>query len=67
MAKISLRGNFAIASAVVPNQGSIGVVRLSGNQALQIAQTIFSPQGKCNWESHRILYGMFNIAVKDTM
>ena len=47
----------AIASAVVPNQGSIGVVRLSGNQALQIAQTIFSPQGKCSWESHRIIYG----------
>ena len=47
----------AIASAVVPNQGSIGVVRLSGNKSLHIAQTIFSPQGKCSWESHRIVYG----------
>ncbi len=47
----------AIASAVVPNQGSIGVVRLSGINALIIAQNIFSPQGKCNWETHRIFYG----------
>ena len=47
----------AIASAVVPNQGSIGVVRLSGVNALTIAKIIFSPQGKCSWESHRILYG----------
>ena len=47
----------AIASAVVPNQGSIGVVRLSGVNSLPIAQKIFSPQGKCNWQSHHILYG----------
>ncbi len=47
----------AIASAVVPNQGSIGIVRLSGNTSVRIAQTIFSPQGKFQWESHRIGYG----------
>lgn len=47
----------AIASAVVPSQGSIGVVRLSGQKALEIAQRIFHPQGKKQWESHRILYG----------
>lgn len=47
----------AIASAVVPNQGSIGIVRLSGNTALEIAQKIFIPQGKPSWQSHQILYG----------
>ncbi|WP_330205095.1 tRNA uridine-5-carboxymethylaminomethyl(34) synthesis GTPase MnmE [Cyanobacterium sp. Dongsha4] len=47
----------AIASAVVPCQGSIGVVRLSGQKALEIAKRIFHPQGKKQWESHRILYG----------
>lgn len=38
----------AIASAVVPSQGSIGVVRLSGQTALEIAKRIFHPQGKNN-------------------
>ncbi|BAQ64538.1 GTPase and tRNA-U34 5-formylation enzyme TrmE [Geminocystis sp. NIES-3709] len=47
----------AIASAVVPNQGSIGIVRLSGVTALDITQKIFIPQGKPSWESHQILYG----------
>ena len=47
----------AIASAVVLNQGSIGIVRLSGVTALEITQKIFKPQGKPSWESHQILYG----------
>lgn len=47
----------AIASAVVPNQGSIGIVRLSGVTALEITQKIFIPQGKPSWKSHQILYG----------
>jgi tRNA modification GTPase len=47
----------AIASAVVPSQGSIGIVRLSGVTALEIAQKIFNPLGKQKWASHRILYG----------
>lgn len=47
----------AIASAVVPNQGSIGIVRLSGVTALDITQKIFIPQGKPSWQSHQILYG----------
>lgn len=47
----------AIASAVVPNQGSIGIVRLSGVTALDITQKIFIPQGKPSWKSHQILYG----------
>lgn len=47
----------AIASAVVPNQGSIGIVRLSGVTALDITKKIFIPQGKPSWQSHQIFYG----------
>lgn len=57
----------AIASAVVPSQGSIGIVRLSGATALAIAKTIFKPQGKVNWESHRILYGYIQDSQRDTI
>jgi tRNA modification GTPase len=47
----------AIATAVVPQQGSIGIVRLSGQTALDIARTLFDAPGKQKWESHRLLYG----------
>lgn len=47
----------AIATAIVPQQGSVGIVRVSGSQALTIAQTLFYAPGKQVWESHRILYG----------
>lgn len=47
----------AIATAIVPQQGSIGIVRLSGTQAVIIAQKLFQAAGKQTWESHRILYG----------
>ncbi|XTZ11220.1 MAG: tRNA uridine-5-carboxymethylaminomethyl(34) synthesis GTPase MnmE, partial [cyanobacterium endosymbiont of Rhopalodia yunnanensis] len=47
----------AIATAIVPQQGSIGIVRLSGNQSLPIAKTLFELPGKQFWETHRILYG----------
>ncbi len=47
----------AIATAVVPQQGSVGIVRLSGDEAISIAHQIFHTPGKQVWESHRILYG----------
>ncbi len=47
----------AIATAIVPQQGSIGVVRMSGSDAVAIAQTLFQAPGHQPWESHRILYG----------
>ncbi|NEO78796.1 tRNA uridine-5-carboxymethylaminomethyl(34) synthesis GTPase MnmE [Moorena sp. SIO4G3] len=47
----------AIATAVVPQQGSIGIVRLSGRDAIAIARTVFQAPGRQAWESHRILYG----------
>ncbi len=47
----------AIATAVVPQQGSVGIVRLSGADAVAIARQIFRTPGQQKWESHRILYG----------
>ncbi|NJR19186.1 MAG: tRNA uridine-5-carboxymethylaminomethyl(34) synthesis GTPase MnmE [Calothrix sp. CSU_2_0] len=47
----------AIATAIAPQQGSVGIVRLSGSQAFAIAHKLFQAPGKQVWESHRILYG----------
>ncbi len=47
----------AIATAIVAQQGSIGIVRLSGEKSLAIAKTLFDATGKQPWESHRLLYG----------
>jgi len=47
----------AIATAIVPEQGSIGIVRLSGSESLPIAKTLFQTPGQQKWESHRVLYG----------
>lgn len=47
----------AIATAVVPQQGSVGIVRLSGSQSLAISKSLFDAPGKQEWSTHRILYG----------
>ena len=47
----------AIATAIVPQQGSVGIVRLSGADAEAIARTLFKAPGQQPWESHHILYG----------
>ena len=47
----------AIATAVVPQQGSVGIVRVSGTEAMHIARTLFHAPGHQAWESHRIVYG----------
>jgi tRNA modification GTPase len=47
----------AIATAIVPEQGSVGIVRLSGDRAMAIAQSLFYTPGQQAWSSHRILYG----------
>ena len=59
MTKIITQGETiaAIATAIVPQQGSIGIIRLSGNKALNIAKTLFIAPGKQKWQSHSILYG----------
>lgn len=59
MTKIITQGETiaAIATAIVPQQGSIGIIRLSGNKALSIAKTLFIAPGNPKWQSHSILYG----------
>jgi tRNA modification GTPase len=47
----------AIATAIVPQEGSIGIVRLSGLEAVVIARQLFCAPGQQQWESHRVLYG----------
>ena len=47
----------AIATAIVPQQGSVGIVRLSGDRAVAIAKTLFRAPGRQAWQSHQILYG----------
>jgi tRNA modification GTPase len=47
----------AIATAIVPQQGSVGIVRLSGLEAVAIARRLFHAPGDQGWETHRILYG----------
>jgi tRNA modification GTPase len=47
----------AIATAIVPQQGSVGIVRLSGSRAVTIAQALFRAPGRQSWQSHQILYG----------
>jgi tRNA modification GTPase len=47
----------AIATAIVPEQGSVGIVRVSGPEAVAIARQLFHAPGQQPWESHRILYG----------
>ncbi|WP_445637794.1 tRNA uridine-5-carboxymethylaminomethyl(34) synthesis GTPase MnmE [Nostoc sp. DSM 114161] len=47
----------AIATAVVPQQGSVGIVRVSGARAMSIAETLFHTPGRQVWQTHRILYG----------
>lgn len=47
----------AIATAIVPQQGSVGIVRLSGSKSLNIAKNIFHSPGRQPWETHKIIYG----------
>ena len=46
----------AIATAVVPQQGSVGIVRVSGSASMAIAHSLFHAPGRQAWSSHRILY-----------
>lgn len=47
----------AIATAIVPQQGSVGIVRVSGPESRAIARQLFHAPGSQTWDSHRILYG----------
>jgi tRNA modification GTPase len=47
----------AIATAIVPQQGSVGIVRVSGVESVAIAKRLFQAPGRQAWQSHQILYG----------
>jgi tRNA modification GTPase len=47
----------AIATAIVPQQGSVGIVRVSGVESVTIAKSLFHAPGRQAWQSHQILYG----------
>ncbi len=47
----------AIATAIAPEQGSVGIVRLSGAKSENIARALFHASPNQIWETHRILYG----------
>ncbi len=47
----------AIATTIVPQQGSVGILRLSGETAVNIARILFTAPGKQKWLTHRIIYG----------
>lgn len=55
----------AIATAIVPQQGSVGIVRLSGATAIAIARVLFHAPGRQPWESHHILYGYVKDPITD--
>lgn len=59
MSKTIIQGETiaAIATAIVPQQGSVGIVRMSGAEAVAIARILFKAPGQQPWESHRVLYG----------
>jgi tRNA modification GTPase len=47
-----------VAIATPPGMGAIGIVRMSGDQALSIAQQMFvHPRGRTQFESHQAYYG----------
>ncbi len=45
------------AIATPPGEGGIGIVRISGAQALPIAQRLFRPRRRGDWRSHHLRYG----------
>ncbi len=53
-----LRQNTIAALATPFGMSGIGVIRISGHEALEIARRIFQPAGKnCPWESHHLYHG----------
>ncbi len=51
--------NATIAAISTPlGEGGIGIIRVSGPDALQVLERVFVPAGrKAEWESHRVYYG----------
>jgi len=52
--------NDTIAAISTAIGGGIGIIRLSGKEAITVAKLLFKPgssTGKCLWKSHRVYYG----------
>lgn len=50
-----------VAVATPPGAGGLAAVRLSGPEALSIAQRVFRPaDSSCHWDSHRAVYGILH-------
>jgi len=47
----------AVATAIAPGEGSVAIVRVSGQEAEAIGRLLFVSPGDQVWESHRVLYG----------
>ncbi len=56
MARVDLDDTIT-AVATPPGEGAIGIVRLSGSQALAIGRRCYRPQKPCGWQSHRAYIG----------
>jgi len=55
MSPINTKTTIAAISTAIG--GGIAIIRLSGNEALSIAKSLFKPRGNCAWKSHRMYYG----------
>ena len=41
-----------------PGAGGIGIIRMSGDDALRVLKTLFRPKdSSCSYHSHRLYYG----------
>ena len=54
-----------VAVATAPGEAAIGLIRLSGPQAIQMADRSFRPHGLGTAESHRLLHGWFVVGDQD--
>lgn len=58
MVKLAANDETIAAISTPPGSGGIGVIRISGEKALSILKTIFSPfASNCSFSSHQMYYG----------
>ena len=46
-----------VAISTPPGKGGVGMIRLSGSQALRIVEAIFKPAYTASWQTHQLRYG----------
>ncbi len=52
------RSDTIVACATPPGRGGVAIVRLSGDQALTIAETLFRPSRARRWSPRRLVHGV---------